>query len=94
MAIEYPIWKKALIEAGRVFVGAMIAQLTLLIFRDDQIDFNFIYSIKSWEQASALLIIPSVAAGLKGLIKYLREKYAVNRLGNTDYDNVLFKVPV
>lgn len=76
----YPDWKKALWEAWRVFglaAGAVIvAQL------EAGVDVN------NWQAWLKALAIAAVAAGIKALVKFLREKY-----GHRDYDKLLYKLP-
>lgn len=91
--MEYPAWKKALIEAYRIFTGALLAELTLLIFTEEGINFTFIQSIKNSDDIIKLLLLPSLMAGIKGVIKWLRERYAVDSKGNKDYDHILYRLP-
>jgi len=80
-AMEFPDWKKALIEARRVAIVTMLGQLSLLA---TNVDFLQITSLQDgWK----LLILPLVAGTVKGVIKYLQEKY-----GQGDYTKLIYRI--
>lgn len=75
----FPSWKKALIEAYRVFVPVFLATLATLISTE---------AVNGWEDAWKVLIVPAITAGIKGLAKYTRDKYFPE-----EYDKVIYKLP-
>lgn len=109
--LNYPIWKKALIEGLRVLVGTFIAQMVLLLSIETIANalYTDLYSLLSclypfawacvktadiWNNLLALLVLPSMSAGIKAVMKWAREKYATYRNGVSDYDHWLYKLPI
>jgi len=80
----FPDWKKALIEFRRVFVGASIAQILILI---PTVPTWLGDVIKEPKMILGFLIIPVLTAGYRGITKYLQDTY-----GNQEYDKLIYKL--
>lgn len=76
----YPDWKKALWEGWRVF--GLAAGAVILTQLEAGVD------IQNWEAWLRAVAIAAGAAGVKALVKYLREKF-----GHRDYDSLIYKLP-
>lgn len=75
---------KALIEARRAFLVAFVGQFTLLA---PQWEMILDYLRADYKSAFYVFILPSVFAGLKGVLKLLQEKY-----GKGDYSKLVYKI--
>lgn len=81
---EYEDWQKALVEGRRVFILGMLAELGILLPTYDKWIQNV---IENPAIASSVLIIPTLTAGFKAVLKFLQEKY-----GQGDYSKLIYKL--
>ena len=77
---EYPVIKKALWEAWRVFWPAFFAVII--------IQFKAGVDLNSWEDWLPALLFSAFLAGTKAVFKWLREK-----IGQGNYSKWIYKVP-
>jgi len=83
MDIEYPDYKKALVEGRRIFILAMLAQLAVTLPNWDVTAGYF----ASWSHFWQFLVLPLLLAGFKAVLKYAQDKY-----GQGDYDKLIYKI--
>ena len=79
--IDYPAIKKAGYELWRTFVPAFFA----VIYVQFEAGVN-LQDIKSW---GITLLASATMAGVKAIIKYLRDIY-----GNGEYNKLIYKLPL
>ena len=77
---EYPVIKKALWEAWRVFWPAFFVVII--------IQFKAGVDLYSWEDWLPALLFSASLAGIKAVFKWLREK-----IGQGNYSKWIYKVP-
>ena len=74
----YPLWRKSLWHFGRVFLAAFLTTLTLALKDVNNLD-------NLW----TLALYPGVIAGISALAKYIR-----GRVGEGDYSNAIYRLPL
>lgn len=79
--IEYSIVKKALIEAGRVFFLSFIAVVYA--------QFEAGVDLRDYKAWLLPLLTSAGVAGIKAVVKWLRESYFKG-----DYSNIIYKLPL
>lgn len=79
--IDYPAIKKAAYELWRTFIPAFLG----VLYVQFQAGVN-LQDIKSW---GLTLLVSATMAGIKAVLKYLRDKY-----GNSDYTKLIYKLPL
>jgi len=78
--VDYPVVKKALWEAWRVFLLAFGA----IIYATFEAGVN----LKNWKAWIPLLGAAAIVAGFKAVFKWVRAKFFAGK-----YDNLIYKIP-
>lgn len=79
--VDYPVIKKALWEAWRVFIPAFSA----IIY----VQFEAGVDLKDWKAWIPSLVLSAGLAGIKAIVKWIRAKYFAGK-----YDSFVYKFPV
>lgn len=79
--VVFAAWKKAVIEAVRVFFPAFLGVVAL--------QFQMGVDLNQWQVWGRSLLISAVLAGIKAVAKWYRDTY-----GAGDYKALIYKLPI